>query len=241
MDVVILAGGKCTPELEALGGTPYRAMLPFHGRPMVEIVRNATSFLGPPIIVGGPPGMSDRQTTPGETFIESLNLGLNEVKTKTFLLATSDLPFITEVAIKDFIDRCTDNATIYYPIINVNTIIDPRYVGLKRTTLRLQEGRFTGGNIAIINADLIRKVLPLMQQAYDARKSPVQLAKMIGLETLAQVLIGQVCPQVLSIKKLERAIERFLKEPVKAIVTPYAEVGIDVDNAEHYKALEAQK
>ena len=58
MDVVILAGGKCDPLLSEFVGVEYRAEIPFHGRTMVEIVKESVLDVNDPIIVGGPQGLS---------------------------------------------------------------------------------------------------------------------------------------------------------------------------------------
>src|SRR5438128_2609024 len=98
MDIVILAGGKCEPDLANVTGVEYRAQVPFLGRPMVEIVLEAVMPLGSPVLVGGPVGLCDRQVQGGVNFIDSVGKGLAAVQTATFLLVTVDLPCLTTEA-----------------------------------------------------------------------------------------------------------------------------------------------
>jgi len=238
MDVVILAGGRCPIDLESVSGVSQRAMLPIQGRPIVEKVIESTRFLGEAILVGGPKGLSSRQLNSGGHFIESLKISLQAIQTEKFLLCTCDLPFITQEIIEDYLQRCDSEALFHYPIVKIEKTDSP--LGkLKRTTLKLQEGRFTGGNIALVDKQMMIQTLPIIEHAYHARKKPLKLAQMIGVGTLFRVLIGQTMPYFLNIQSLENAVTRFLGAPVKAVISPYLELGADVDTAQHYLAAQS--
>ncbi len=236
MDIVVLAGGKCSPELAELGHTEFRATLPIWGTTFVEIVLDAVRSIGEPILVGGPPGLHRRQVPGGENFIGSLKNGLDAVGSANFLLATADLPFLTTDGARDFIQRCDAQAMLNYPIVCADRP-DPRFAAIKRTTIRLREGKFTGGNLALIQTELMRTHLPTMESAYAMRKKPLKLAALVGFGTLFKVAAAQVAPPLLGLKSLEIAVARFLGAPVRAIITPYQEIGMDIDNAEQYKAI----
>ena len=77
-----------------------------------------------------------------------------------------------------------------------------------------------------------------MQQGYDARKSPLKLATIVGLGTLFRLILGKVLPATLPIPALEKAVGKVLQGPVKAIITPYAEIGTDIDSPEQFAELE---
>ncbi|MBX7131781.1 MAG: NTP transferase domain-containing protein [Fimbriimonadaceae bacterium] len=236
MDVVILAGGRCAPDLAEAAGTEHRAMLPVGGRPMVEIVLAAVAHLGDPVVVGGPEGLAKRQVEGGRSFIESLGRGLGEVQTENFLLVTADLPFLTREGVDDFIARSDPSLLLNYPIVDVK-VAEAAYPGMKRTAIKLREGRFTGGNVALMKTAAMRKALPIMEQAYAVRKKPFKLASMIGVRTLFRVVAGQVLPRTLTISVLEKAIAKFLGGPVRAVVTPFPEIGADIDTLEQWRAV----
>lgn len=232
---VILAGGSLGPEWGGVRGDPpvtYRSELVLGGRRMIDTVREAVAFSHASVIVGGPPEMA---TVPsGATFIESLARGLERVETEQFLMVTADLPFLTADAVHHFLSGCDPDALLNYPIIPVE-LCDKTYPGMPRTTLRLAEGRFTGGNMSLMRADLMRAELPRMEAAYALRKRPLALAAMVGYGTLARVLLGQFVPALAPIPALEGAVTRMLGARVKGVIVQEPSVGADVDTPEQYE------
>ncbi len=231
---MILAGGRCGPELKSATGVEFRADIPFGALTMREIVQAAVSYLGEPIVVGGSES-GPRWRPAGANFVESVGIGLDAVESDTFLLATVDIPFLTEEAIRDFILRCDDGAGLNYPIIRQEDS-DEQFPSMARTTLRMREGVFTGGNLAVMRTEAMRSAMPVLEKAYQARKSPLHLANMVGLSTLGRVALGRIFPRMLSLAQLELSVSRFLGLPVRAIPTPFASIGADIDTAEQYLA-----
>ncbi|MCH1927236.1 hypothetical protein L6232_20735, partial [Shewanella sp. C31] len=56
------------------------------------------------------------------------------------------------------------------------------------------------------------------------RKRPLALARMIGLDVLLKLLLGR-----LSVAELEARAGRILGVEARALLTPFPEVGVDVD------------
>lgn len=231
MDVVVLAGGKCEPELAKLGNTEWRALLPFGDKTIVQRVLEAVEPFGGIIVVGGPPGIADNQLPAGKSFVDSLATGLEAVQSDHFLLVTSDIPFLTQDGVQDFLANCQGEAALHYPIVRVKPGGD-----MKRTTIKAREGRFTGGNLGKVNTAMMRRILPVLEQAYVARKKPLKLAAMVGFGTLVRLATGQVIASTLPISALERAVGRFLGASVKAVITEHSCIGNDIDNAAQYQA-----
>ena len=236
MDVVILAGGRCDDELRAASGAEFRADIEVCGRTLARTVLEAAGPLGEPILVGGPAGLTKRQTAAGDDFCGSLRNGLEQVATEKFLLITVDLPCLTTQALQDFLDRCDGQAGLNYPIVRADEC-ERRFPGMKRTTLKLREGEFTGGNVALMQTEAMRRALPVMERAYSLRKSPLRLARELGLGVLGRVVLGQIWPQTLPVARLEKAVGRFLGVGVHGVVSGYAELGADLDSAEQYEAF----
>lgn len=236
MDIVVLAGGKTSPEMEQLTGVKCRAELPYQGRRMVDIVLDAVRHLGTPIVVGEVEIEGAQQVPSGDRFVQSLANGLERVQSQAFLLVTSDLPFLTSAAVDHFLEHADPSALLTYPIIPMKEA-EKLFPDMPRTTYKLREGTFTGGNIALLNTSLIRAQIPRMEEAYANRKSVLKLGKMLGPMTLLTLLIGKLVPKSVTIGGLERAIGKALGGPVKAVVTPFAGVGCDIDNAEQYQAI----
>ena len=64
----------------------------------------------------------------------------------------------------------------------------------------------------------------LIEEAYEARKSPFKLAKMLGPKFIFKFLLRR-----LTIEELEERISSLIKAKGKAVVTSYPEIGMDVD------------
>ena len=237
MDCVILAGGKSSPNMKTATGCEYRADLPIGGMRMVEYVAKAIREALPEtqkIIVVGSQIDGCVTAEAGQSFLGSLNNGMQLVETETFLIATADLPFLTKESVEEFVKKSDRRAALNWPIIPIE-ICKKEFPNMKRTTLKLKEGRFTGGNLALCNKELMQKSLPILQTAYQNRKSVFKLASQIGIGAMARVAFGQIFPKTLPLKTLEAKIAKFLGAPVKAVICSGADLGADVDSLEHYE------
>jgi hypothetical protein len=71
---------------------------------------------------------------------------------------------------------------------------------------------------------LLSEETDIWEKITDARKSPMKQAALVGFDTAFLLLTGQ-----LTLEKAETNIMNRLNITGKAIVCPYAEVGMDVD------------
>lgn len=236
MEVLVLAGGRNPESLMRRTGVTYRAQLPVGAKTMLERVLEGLQGFGPIRIVADFPVPGAQVIPAGQNFVESLSRGLDAIESSHFLLVTADVPDLTPQAVQDFVDKCDRSALINYPLIPLD-LANERYPGFKRTSYALSMGRVTGGNIAFVATDLMRKSLPRLQQAYDLRKKVLKLALMIGPGIMMRFLAGLAFPALLTLPKLEQAIGRRLGGPVKAVVTTYPELGHDIDTEEQYDEL----
>ncbi|MCE9557758.1 MAG: NTP transferase domain-containing protein, partial [Armatimonadetes bacterium] len=92
MDVLILAGGKCDPELAAETGVEYRALLPFQGKPMLDTVMAAVQGVGRIILVSDFSRPNVENVPAGASFVGSIENGIKAVQSPTFLLVMADIP-----------------------------------------------------------------------------------------------------------------------------------------------------
>lgn len=231
-DAVVLAGGSSKGLAEA----PAKGLIDINGKPMVEYVLDA--LLACPsvgrICVVVPPGIGGPWIEKADVVVESdgtltqnFAKGVAGLKTsRKVIVLSSDIPLLTPEAIGDFLDRCAEEpARLYYPIIPEK---DARnlFPDMKRTYVKMKEGSFTGGNIALIDPSLVDSHAGLMEEAYAMRKSPFKLAKRLGFKFVVKALLG-----TLSVKSAEERVGEMLGSPVKAVITPYPEIGLDVDKA----------
>ncbi len=240
-DVVVLAGGKNDDAMRAATGVTNRALTPMgDGKTMLDFVvgalRGASSVWQIVVVGDVPAGRGFRQIAGGETLLDNLLAGLNAVGGDApVLVATADIPFLTPAGVDDFIAQATQSgADICYPIVPM-TIYAARFPTLKRTTLKVREGEFTGGNLILVNPRLIRERRETVRQVYDARKSVWQIGRMLGWGMLTRIALAQkLAPSLLPLASLESAVARLLGEGCRAaaIRTDHAEIGTDIDRPE---------
>ncbi|MCD0157206.1 nucleotide-diphospho-sugar transferase, partial [Deinococcus sp. 6GRE01] len=121
-----------------------------------------------------------------------------------------------------------------YPVVR-REVCEAAYPGVKRTYARLRDGTFTGGNLFLLDPALIGQFLPRLREVLAARKAPLKLAGLIGPGVLLRLVTGR-----LSVAALEAKVSALLGVPARALITPHAAVGTDVDKDEDLTLAEAQ-
>jgi len=203
---------------------------------MVDRVYEVAQAFGEPLVIGGPERKQWRQAPGGESFVESLSIANSLAQSSQYLVIFADLPFLKVESVRAFLSNCDPEAGFNYPIIPVDLCLK-EYPQLPRTSLKLREGHFTGGNICLIERTACQSALPIVERAYAARKSPIQLGRIAGLSTLLRMIGAKTIPKAITIRGLETSVGRFLKVPVKGVITYAADIGTDIDSWEQYQAI----
>lgn len=243
MKAFILAGGKDNIDFE---GCNNKALLPIGGKPMADYIIEAlrgSSFIDGIALIGDPDLLGDKLNLDRErdiileedkemvdNVIKGLDYFIDEEKV---LIITSDIPFISPEAIDHFIQASLESGGNFtYPVIKEETIVG-KYPDMKRTYLKLKEGRFTGGNMSLISPSIGPDLYNMAKYMIENRKKPWKMVKILGGGFLAQLLVG-----ALTIEKLENRLASLLAINPKAIITPYPEIGNDVDKVEDIEKAE---
>lgn len=236
IDAIILAGSTNEGPLKNCSGETFEAMVEIAERPMVsyvfEVLKKSRQINK--IAVAGPCeqmnqlfGSYDRVSLApgGATPIDSLMNALEVLKPQGYvLIATCDIPLLTIDSVGDFLKRCSKKrADVYYPIIPKEDN-DRLYPGVKRTYIRFKEGTFTGGNLFLINPEIAKKAAPKAQAFVENRKSPIALARLVGWSFLIRFLL-----RLVTLKETEETVSRIFGIKGAVVISPYPEVGIDVD------------
>lgn len=235
MDAVILAGGLNSGALRRVSSAQYEAEIEIAGRPMLDYVILALKRVVEikRILVVGPETVLSAETrqqvtaliNPGHSLVESLNNGLKALQTEEpVLVLTSDIPLITCEALQDFLTRCHErNGDIYYSFVS-KEVNEAKYPGVQRTYVKLREGVFTGGNLVLLSPRVVRNHMSKLGKAASLRKKPIQLCKMLGWKYLFKLVAGR-----LTIREIEERVAKLLNLVPVGVISPYPEVGIDVD------------
>lgn len=243
VDVVVLAGGKNSAEMAAATGVENRALTPLGARTMLDYVTSAlheAPSVGEVYVVGDvPAGKAYHSVQGGETLLDNLMAGLGAAMAAgegdRVLISTSDIPFLTAPAVEDFIESAArsgaDLCCSYVPV----GLCYARFPDMKRTAVKLHEGSLTLGNLMLVNPRFLLAHQEVIARAYAARKSPLQIARMLGLGLPLRLLLAQfLAPSLLTVGALEQSVSRLLGSGGRAagICSEYPEIGTDVDKPE---------
>ncbi|MBC8136191.1 MAG: NTP transferase domain-containing protein [Fibrella sp.] len=245
---LILAGGTLAPELVPFAdGAANRALIRVgpDGETMLDLVVRAVKGgmrvhdggTGRILVAGDVPTPQGCEAVDGgNSLVETLMNGTKALRAdeSSLLIVTADAPFLTEAAVADFLERAesVQPTPFAYPIIDAQKCLIA-FPDMKRTTLRIAEGEFTGGNIALLDPVFLRDSERAIRDAYANRKNIPGLARMLGAGIIARLVFSRVMPSLLGIRHLEAAVGRLLHSSTpRAIVTAFPEIGADVDRPE---------
>lgn len=198
----------------------------------------AAASLGRIFVVGPVPPSDDYvSVTGGETMLNNLMAGLAAAQADgggdgPVLVSTSDIPFLTPAAVEDFVRQASaSGADLCFSYVPV-ALCYAKYPQMKRTAIKLREGKVTLGNLFLVNPRFLIAHQETITQAYAARKSPFQVGRMLGWGLLARFLGAQaLTPTLLPVSRLEAGVERLIGGGcrVSAIRSEFPEIGTDVD------------
>ncbi|PKM81443.1 MAG: hypothetical protein CVU89_09330 [Firmicutes bacterium HGW-Firmicutes-14] len=243
-DAVIVAGSPNTGPLRECSDMPYEAMIRIGGKPMVRYVVDALleSGLIHSIAIAGPVEMKEifpeEQVTvvqAGGEIVENAVKAMSYIdNTRPVLIVTSDIPLLTAEAVRNFISLCGDrDADFYYPIVSMD-MAEERYPGVSRTSAKLKEGTFTGGNLFLVNPAAVPLCADRAREFVKNRKSPLKLCRLLGFKFIFKLLFNR-----LTIPELQKKVSEILGIMVKAVITDFPEIGIDVDKPSDYILVNA--
>ena len=241
MDAIVTAGGIPLPEEPLYPATlgESKALLDVAGKPMIQWVLDAItdSRTVDNVIIVGLTEKSGLKCSKPMFFVsnqgkmvENLQAGGRKVreinpKAEHVLMVSSDIPGITGEMVDWVVN--TDMQTdldVYYHVIQ-REVMEARYPGCKRTWTHLKGMEICGGDMNVGRLSLLLSDdTEVWHKITDARKSPIKQAALVGFDTAFLLLTGQ-----LTLEKAETNIMKRLDITGKAIVCPYAEIGMDVD------------
>ncbi|NLZ28223.1 MAG: NTP transferase domain-containing protein [Firmicutes bacterium] len=236
LNVVILAGATRRGDLEIMEKVENKAYIKIEGRTMIEIIMGTlreVPEIEDIIVVGMPDELEklniDRyrfqSVAPRGSFLDNIAAGLGELDPyMPCLVVSADIPLLSRGSLEDLMERCSPyEHDFYYPIITRESC-EESYPGVKRTYVQLKEGTFTGSNVMMTKPYWILEQIDDIEVYLSYRKNPWKLVQTLPLIYIIKFLIKR-----LSIKELESYLSGLFKVKARAIVTPYAELGVDVD------------
>jgi len=240
MDAIVTAGGIPQPEdpLYEYTQGESKALLDIAGKPMVQWVLDALSDAEriQNVVVIGLEANSGVTCTKPLTFIPNqggmlanIRAGIDKTveinpQADHVLIVSSDIPAVTSEMIDWTIDTTMETQDdLYYGVIT-REVMEKRYPGSKRSYIKLKDTDICGGDMNVVRASIAHGRDDLWNGLIEQRKNALKQASIIGFDTLFLILLRRLT--------LEAAVPRVCKKlglSGRAIVCPYAEVGMDVD------------
>lgn len=241
---IILAGRHNDGAFSEYSDAAAEALVPVAGRPMIDYVLDAladargidsVAVVAPPALEPAAAQRGALHVEAGATLTENLRRGLEAVPAgEELLFVTGDTPMLTAEVIDEFLAMCRrEEGQFFYPIV-AREVYERQYPGSRRTFARLKDGTFTGGNMFLVHREAVAPALALVERLFAVRKSPVGLARVIGLGFLVRLLLGR-----LTLAKLEKRVSELVTSKGRAMVVPFPEVALDVDGPDDLSFVEA--
>lgn len=244
IDAVLLAGSPNTGPLRQVSAVPYEAVIPIGGQPMFRVVLEAllgAAGLGRVMVVGPPelePFLEDpraRLVPMRHSLMDNVEAGFEALgmPDAPVLIATSDIPLLTAETVEAFLACCGRmERDVYYPVVT-EPVINALHSGIKRTYVRLKDGRFTGGNIALFRPSVFTRCRAKGEEFTLFRKQPLKLARVVGPGILVRFLLGLV-----SVAEAEKKVTGLLGVSGRAVVMDRAAIAVDVDKPSDYRLVQ---
>ena len=235
-DAVVLAGGGKREPLTDQERVSNKAFINIYGRPMLGYILNALaeSDLIEKIVVVGPEKELAELLEEGYRFtpvseegslLANAAAGLKAVNPERLcLMLTADIPLIDREAIEGFLELCAPfYGDFYYPILTRESC-RKRFPQMKRTYVRLRDGCFTGGNIALLRPEWFIRAYLRLDLFVTYRKKPLKLFRIFPVSFIFKFLLN-----ILTVAEVESYLSRMMQAKARAIPCDFVEIGTDVD------------
>jgi GTP:adenosylcobinamide-phosphate guanylyltransferase len=234
---VVTAGGRIDGAFAAAAGTQVKALAQVRGTTMLARVLEALRGCGADrIAVIGGDEVRDAYGSAVEQFVEESPSGSENLLRalrawpedgEPLLYATSDLPYVTAAAVRDFIDRVPSGA-LGVPLAEFSAYT-ARFPQAPPTGITLAGERVVNGGVFLLPPDSAPRVAGAATAIFESRKRPWRMAGLIGPSALIRFAAGR-----LSVASLETTAQRVLHLPARAVRGCAPELAFDVDTAAEY-------
>ncbi|MGH7329722.1 MAG: NTP transferase domain-containing protein, partial [Polyangiaceae bacterium] len=235
VNAVITAGGLVGGDFARTIGTEVEALAPLGRTTLLERAIDAARGAGAEqIAVVGGDDVRDRCRACVERVIEASSdggenalLALASWESGPLLYLTSDLPFITARAVREFLERSSPFA-LTMPLADADAY-EARFPQAPEHVVELGGERVANGNIFFIAPAALAPLRHWAVRFFEARKNKLAMARMLGPSLLFRFLLRK-----LTIGAIERKAARGLGVSVAAIRGADPAVCYDVDTLEEY-------
>jgi CTP:molybdopterin cytidylyltransferase MocA len=251
MEAIVTAGGICAPDdpLYILTGVEKKALLPLAGQSMIGWVVEALAGSGlieHIVIVGLKSDEVAFQEHLPIHFVASTGNLIDNVlagvaKTREInpavqkiLLCSSDIPLITPEIVRGFIAECgSQEAEVYYAIVE-EKVMEARFPGSKRTFVPFKGGRYSGGDVFLLDITATKANVELFRALTASRKNYLAQVRMLGFDFVIRFLL-----RLMTVHEAAERVRKKINLKARVVETRFAELGMDLDKPHQYHLIKA--
>lgn len=141
-------------------------------------------------------------------------------------LVSSDIPLLTPESVEWVIRTSQEtDEDLYYCVIE-QSLMEKRFPDSARSYVQLKDMNLCGGDFTVLKLDLYKGRADFWQKIFEARKSVIRQANLIGFDVLLLLLLRR-----LTLESAVEKVTRRLDITGRGLLCPYPEIGMDVDKS----------
>jgi CTP:molybdopterin cytidylyltransferase MocA len=249
VDTVVLAGSINRIPLYPGARPGRKALVELHGKPLIAYVLDAlhgARSVGRILVVGAPDVVEFAGRWPkvegvpeGHRLVRNAHRGLLAARTNRVLFCNPDQPLLRAEMVDYFVDRAlVRDAHLVTSWVRHEVL--GRYVEGDHKFADFGDGRYAHGNLLMLRRDLphLPKVRDRLDRMYQARKNRFHFAWELGPTLFLRFLATFLRRQVPTLEETQNIIGKHFGVTLAAVVCPYPEIVLDIDEPEDYEAAE---
>ena len=241
MDAILLAGGVPEPgsPLYPYSKGKPKVAVQIGSKSMAQWVLDAlerSSSIDNIVIVGIEEMREELHSTKildfkpaGDDYIHNFQLGAEALlahkpEAEKVALVSCDIPMLTPESVDWVVQTSLESdEDLYYCVIEQSQM-EKRFPDSARSYVKLRDINVCGGDLGVINLDLYRKKKEFWRKIFEARKSHLHLARLVGFDFLLLLLLRR-----LTLEDAVQKVTRRLDITAQGLNCPYPEIGMDID------------
>lgn len=235
MRAVITAGGVVDDAYAALAGVRIKALAQIRGRTMLDRAIDAAAACGvQDVAVIGAPEIGVACDGRAQFVMGGASGAENVLRalrawddSEPLLYLTSDMPYLTADALRDFVAR-VPSGTLAMPLTEFDAF-ERRFPDAPTFGITLRGERVVNGGAFVIPAGARERITQIATAMFDARKAPWRMAGIVGPLFLVQFALRR-----LSVGALEEHARRVLDVPAIAVRGASPDLAYDADTAPEF-------
>jgi GTP:adenosylcobinamide-phosphate guanylyltransferase len=235
---VVTTGGRVDAEYAAAAGTDIKALAQVRGQSMLDRVLASLRGAGVNrIAVVGGAAVREACADRVDQFIEEGASGIDNVRRalsawpedgEPLVYATSDMPYVTDAAVRDFVSRVPER-TIAISLTEHDAFVR-RFPGAPGFGITLAGERVVNGGCFLLPPGSSGAVVEYATKLFDARKAPWKMVSMVQPIALVKFALGR-----LSVKDVELVAQRVVGFAALGLRNCAPELAYDADTATEYR------